>query len=77
MASELELREAEETIARLQAQVDALANAKLSNDEIDACADSTMEPLDTSDAAEEAIDRAVLRRFARACIGAALAKVGR
>lgn len=64
-------------IARLQAQVDALAGANLPDSEIDAIADSIMEPPDTSDSAEEDLDRKLLRRFGRACIRAALAAVGR
>lgn len=44
----------------------------LTNDEIDAIADATMEPLDTGDSAEADLDRTVHRRFARTCIRAAV-----
>ena len=46
--------------------------APLTNERIDEIADSIMEPPDTSCAAEEDMDRRLLRRFARAVIRAAL-----
>lgn len=50
--------------------------APLSNDAIDAIADSIMEPLDSGDAAQDEMERVLMRRFARACIRAASAPAG-
>lgn len=50
----------------------ATPRRRLSNDEIDAIADSIMEPCDSGDAAADDLDRVVLRRFARAAIRAAM-----
>lgn len=43
----------------------------MTDDQIDAIADSIMEPPNHGDSAQDDMDRVLLRRFARACIKAA------